>query len=83
MWSFATGVSGLKPIRNCRGTRDMYPRTLRVTEMVVADELASERELVKNRADKVSVAIVRGYKYVRGKGSGKELPRPEELDLFR
>ncbi|HEY5620178.1 MAG TPA: coenzyme F420-0:L-glutamate ligase, partial [Candidatus Bathyarchaeia archaeon] len=72
-----------KPIRDYRGTRDMYRRTLRVTEMAVADELASAGELVMNKADKVPVAIVRGYKYVKGKGSGKELLRPEELDLFR
>ena len=81
--NFAIGVSGLKPIRDYRGTRDMYRRTLRVTEMAVADELASAGELVMNKADKVPVAIVRGYKYVKGKGSGKELLRPEELDLFR
>lgn len=81
--NFAIGVSGLKPIRDYRGTRDMYRRTLRVTEMAVADELASAGELVMNKADKVPVAIVRGYKYVGGKGSGKELLRPEELDLFR
>lgn len=81
--NFAIGVSGLRPIRDYRGTRDMYRRTLRVTEMAVADELASAGELVMNKADKVPVAIVRGYKYVKGKGSGKELLRPEELDLFR
>ncbi len=81
--NFAIGVSGLKPIRDYRGTRDMYRRTLRVTEMAVADELASAGELVMNKADKVPVAIVRGYKYVKGKGSGKQLLRPEELDLFR
>ncbi len=81
--NFAIGVSGLKPIRDYRGTRDMYRRTLRVTEMAVADELASAGELVMNKADKVPVAIIRGYKYVKGKGSGKQLLRPEELDLFR
>ena len=81
--NFAIGVSGLKPIRDYRGTRDMYRRTLRVTEMAVADELASAGELVMNKADRVPVAIVRGYNYVKGKGSGKELLRPEELDLFR
>ncbi len=81
--NFAIGVSGLKPIRDYRGTRDMYRRTLRVTEMAVADELASAGELVMNKADKVPAAIVRGYKYVKGKGSGKQLLRPEELDLFR
>ncbi len=81
--NFAIGISGLKPIRDYRGTRDMYRRTLRVTEMAVADELASAGELVMNKADGVPVALVRGYKYPRGRGSAKELLRPEELDLFR
>jgi coenzyme F420-0:L-glutamate ligase/coenzyme F420-1:gamma-L-glutamate ligase len=81
--NFAIGVSGLKSIRDYRGTRDMYRRVLRVTEMAVADELASAGELVMNKTDRVPVAIVRGYEYVKGKGSGKELLRPEELDLFR
>ncbi len=81
--NFAIGISGLKPIRDYRGTRDMYRRTLQVTEMAVADELASAGELVMNKADGVPVALVRGYRYPRGRGSTKELLRPEELDLFR
>ncbi len=81
--NFAIGLAGLKPIRDYRGSKDMYRRTLRVTEMAVADELAAAAELVMNKADRVPVALVRGYKYPKGKGSGKQLLRPEELDLFR
>ncbi len=81
--NFAIGVSGMKPIHDYRGTRDMYSHTLRVTEIAVADELASAGELVMNKADKVPAAIVRGYKTRRGKGTGKDLLRPEEMDLFR
>ncbi len=81
--NFAIGVSGLKPIKDYRGTRDMYRRVLRVTEMAVADELASAGELVMNKADRVPVAVVRGYKYARGHGNARQLIRPEELDLFR
>ena len=81
--NFAIGVSGMKPIHDYKGTRDMYRHVLRVTEIAVADELASAGELVMNKADKVPVALVRGYKFRRGKGSGRELLRPEEMDLFR
>ena len=49
----------------------------------MADELASAGELVMNKADRVPVAIVRGYGYARGRGSAQQLVRPEELDLFR
>jgi coenzyme F420-0:L-glutamate ligase/coenzyme F420-1:gamma-L-glutamate ligase len=81
--NFAIGISGMKPIHDYRGTKDMYRRTLQVTEIAVADELASAAELVMNKADKVPVAIVRGYRALRGRGRVKDLLRPEEFDLFR
>jgi coenzyme F420-0:L-glutamate ligase / coenzyme F420-1:gamma-L-glutamate ligase len=81
--NFAIGISGMKPIHDYRGFRDMYHHTLRVTEIAVADELASAGELVMNKSDRVPVALVRGYRFRRGKGTGKDLLRPEELDLFR
>ena len=81
--NFAIGISGMKPIHDYRGTRDMYRRTLQVTEIAVADELASAAELVMNKADKIPVAIIRGYKAPKGQGRIKDLIRPEEFDLFR
>jgi coenzyme F420-0:L-glutamate ligase / coenzyme F420-1:gamma-L-glutamate ligase len=81
--NFAIGVSGMRPIHDYRGTRDMYRHKLHVTEIAVADELASAGELVMNKSDKVPVALVRGYTFRRGNGTGKDLLRPEEMDLFR
>jgi coenzyme F420-0:L-glutamate ligase/coenzyme F420-1:gamma-L-glutamate ligase len=81
--NFAIGIAGMKPIHDYRGSRDMYRHMLHVTEIAVADELASAGELVMNKFDKVPVALVRGYRFVHGKGTGKDLLRPEELDLFR
>jgi coenzyme F420-0:L-glutamate ligase/coenzyme F420-1:gamma-L-glutamate ligase len=81
--NFAIGISGMKPIHDYRGTKDMYRRTLQVTEIAVADELAGAAELVMNKADRVPVAIVRGYKAPRGRGRVRDLIRPEEFDLFR
>jgi coenzyme F420-0:L-glutamate ligase / coenzyme F420-1:gamma-L-glutamate ligase len=81
--NFAIGISGMRPIHDYRGTRDMYHHTLRVTEIAVADELASAGELVMNKSDKVPVALVRGYRFTHGKGTGKDLLRAEEMDLFR
>jgi len=81
--NFAIGISGMKPIHDYRGTKDMYRRTMQVTEIAVADELAAAAELVMNKADRVPVAIVRGYKAPRGRGRVKDLIRPEEFDLFR
>jgi len=81
--NFAIGISGMKPIHDYRGTKDMYRRTLQVTEIAVADELAGAAELVMNKADRIPVAIVRGYKTPRGRGRVRDLIRPEEFDLFR
>ncbi len=81
--NFAIGISGMKPIQDYRGTKDMYRRTLQVTEIAVADELASAAELVMNKSDKVPVAIIRGYTAPKGRGRIKDLLRPEEFDLFR
>ena len=81
--NFAIGVSGMKPFHDYRGTKDMYRKTLQVTEMAIADELASASELVMNKADGVPAAIIRGYKAPRGQGRGRDLLRPEEIDLFR
>ncbi len=81
--NFAIGISGMRPIHDYRGTKDMYRRTLQVTEIAVADELAGAAELVMNKADRVPVAIVRGYKAPRGRGRVRDLIRPEESDLFR
>ena len=79
----AIGVSGMKPIIDYRGRRDMFNYVLTVTVMAVADEIASAAELVMNKSDGVPVAIVKGYPYGREEGKGIELIRPAELDLFR
>ena len=81
--NFAIGVSGMKPVLDYRGTRDMYGRLLNVTEMAVADELAAAAELVMNKADAIPVALIRGYKFKPGRGSAKDLLYSEEVDLFR
>src|SRR5712692_5048826 len=81
--NFAIGVSGMKPIHDYRGTRDMYRRTLQVTEIAVADELSCAAELAMNKADKVPAVVIRDYKAPRGHGHATDLIRPEESDLFR
>jgi coenzyme F420-0:L-glutamate ligase/coenzyme F420-1:gamma-L-glutamate ligase len=79
----AIGVDGLQPIIDYRGQKDMFGYVLNVTQMAVADELASAAELVMRKSDGVPVAIIRGFNYVSAGGSARELIRPEEEDLFR
>ncbi len=80
----AIGVAGIKPIKSYIGKRDMYGRKLQVTEIAVADELASAAELVMGKSERIPVAMVRGYGFERASDATiRELLRPKKSDLFR
>jgi len=79
----AIGVAGLSPIVDYRGTQDMFGIQLNVTQIAIADELASAAELVMRKSDRIPVTIIRGVEYVKQHGSIKPLIRPKEEDLFR
>ncbi|MGQ9542620.1 MAG: coenzyme F420-0:L-glutamate ligase [Candidatus Bathyarchaeia archaeon] len=81
--NLAIGVSGMRPLIDYRGCKDMYGHRLRLTVIAVADELASAGELVMRKAEGVPVALIRGYRYKEGRGSAREVVRPREFDLFR
>ena len=79
----AIGISGIKSILDLRGTRDWSDRELDVTEVAVADEIASAADLVMGKADGVPAALVRGLAGLEGSGRGSDLVRPVDEDLFR
>jgi coenzyme F420-0:L-glutamate ligase/coenzyme F420-1:gamma-L-glutamate ligase len=80
----AIGVSGIAAVVDLRGTPDTQGRTLQVTEVAIADEIASAAELVMGKARAVPVAIVRGLDPGwRRDGSVRELIRAPADDLFR
>lgn len=79
----ALGLDGLRPVIDYRGSKDMFGYVLNVTQMAVADELASAAELVMRKSTGIPVVLVRGFEYSPGKGSAKDLIRPKEEDLFR
>lgn len=79
----AIGAAGMLPLHDYTGQRDPAGYILRVTVMAVADELASAAELVMGKLKRVPAAIVRGYEYLKGTGSAKDLVRPPQMDLFR
>jgi coenzyme F420-0:L-glutamate ligase/coenzyme F420-1:gamma-L-glutamate ligase len=80
----AIGVSGIAAVVDLRDTTDALGRVLQVTEVAVADEIASAAELVMGKSANVPVAIVRGFDptWLRD-GSVRELIRPTNEDLFR
>jgi coenzyme F420-0:L-glutamate ligase/coenzyme F420-1:gamma-L-glutamate ligase len=79
----AIGLAGLSPIVDYRGTQDMFGNQLSVTQIAIADELASAAELVMRKSDRIPVAIIRGVEFVKDDGSIKPLIRAKEEDLFR
>lgn len=78
----ALGVAGFGPVLDHRGRFDTAGRELNVTEVAVADEIAAAAELVMTKTAGVPVAVVRGLRLV-GEGSGADLVRPAQEDLFR
>ena len=80
----AIGVAGIAAVVDLRGTPDALGRVMQVTEVAVADELASAAELVMGKSSGIPVAVVRGAdpSWFR-EASVRELVRPPQEDLFR
>ncbi|MDP8950070.1 MAG: coenzyme F420-0:L-glutamate ligase [Actinomycetota bacterium] len=79
----AIGVSGMDPLADYRGQRDLHGYPLEASILAVADELAAAAELVMGKTGGIPVVIVRGYPYERDSGTGRDLLMPPERDLFR
>ena len=80
----AIGVCGVAAVVDLRGATDALGRELMVTEVAIADEIASAAELVMGKAAHVPVAIVRGLDASWfGDGSVRQLIRSPQDDLFR
>lgn len=80
----AIGVAGIAGVVDLRGTEDALGRTMQVTEVAVADEIASTAELVMGKSSGIPVAVVRGVdpSWLRD-SSVAELVRDPQNDLFR
>ena len=81
----AIGIAGVAGVVDLRGTEDALGRTLMVTEVCVADEIAGAAELVMGKSAGVPVAIVRGVdpSWLRDGSVAAEVVRPHHEDLFR
>jgi coenzyme F420-0:L-glutamate ligase / coenzyme F420-1:gamma-L-glutamate ligase len=81
----AIGVAGIAAVNDLRGTHDTQGRELQVTEVCIADELASAAELVMGKASGIAAAIVRGVPghWFRDGSVADEIVRNPSEDLFR
>jgi coenzyme F420-0:L-glutamate ligase/coenzyme F420-1:gamma-L-glutamate ligase len=81
----AIGVAGIAAVVDLRGTDDALGRAMQVTEVAVADELASAAELVMGKSAGIPVAVIRGVdaEWLRDASVADEIVRPPQEDLFR
>ncbi|MBV8166523.1 MAG: coenzyme F420-0:L-glutamate ligase [Alphaproteobacteria bacterium] len=80
----ALGAAGLPALADLRGRPDLFHRALQTTEVGVADEIAAAASLMMGQADEGRpIVLVRGLSFERHTGSGQELIRRRELDMFR
>jgi coenzyme F420-0:L-glutamate ligase/coenzyme F420-1:gamma-L-glutamate ligase len=79
----ALGVAGMPAMVDYRGMDDDFGRTMVGTVVAVADELAGAAELLMNKTDRVPAVVIRGYRAAGEPGTGGQLIRPAEEDMFR
>ena len=79
----AIGVAGIPAIVDHRGTPDTFGKTLEVTEVAVADEIAAAADLVMGKARRIPAVVMRGLELPLQDGSASDLVRDPSDDLFR
>jgi coenzyme F420-0:L-glutamate ligase/coenzyme F420-1:gamma-L-glutamate ligase len=80
----ALGVAGIPAMIDYRGRPDDFGMPLQATLVAIADELAGAAELLMGKTRRVPAVIVEGLDELdAAPGTGQELVRPSELDLFR
>jgi coenzyme F420-0:L-glutamate ligase/coenzyme F420-1:gamma-L-glutamate ligase len=78
------GAAGIPALLDRRGAPDLFGRPLRVTEIAVADEIASAASLLMGAAaEGVPVVIARGLALSGPEAPGRALIRDRATDLFR
>lgn len=81
----ALGVSGISPIKDQRGEKDLYGKELQSTMIGQADNLASAAQLVMGEGNEgIPVVIIRGFNFsFDKKATISPILRDSESDIFR
>lgn len=80
----AIGAAGLPSLIDLRGQPDLFGRTLEVSIVGFADEIASAASLLQGQAAEASpVVVVRGLDWSASEANAAELVRPPQEDLFQ
>ncbi|MCE7737483.1 MAG: coenzyme F420-0:L-glutamate ligase [Candidatus Heimdallarchaeota archaeon] len=83
--NIAIGTAGIPAMKSEIGKKDLFGYEMRVSEIAIADEIASAAELLQGQTDEASpIIIVRGYDInFEGPRSAKYLNRPKDERLFQ
>jgi coenzyme F420-0:L-glutamate ligase / coenzyme F420-1:gamma-L-glutamate ligase len=80
----AIGAAGLPALIDLRGRPDLFGRTLEVSILGFADEIAAAASLLQGQADEAQpVVVVRGLRWTAPDAPAAALVRSPEEDLFR
>jgi coenzyme F420-0:L-glutamate ligase / coenzyme F420-1:gamma-L-glutamate ligase len=80
----ALGAAGLPSLLDLRGRPDLFGRTLQVSVVGLADEIAAAASLLMGQAaEALPVVIVRGLTWRAEPSPARSLVRPAQEDLFR
>ena len=80
----AIGVAGLPALIDLRGRPDLFGRTLEVSVIGFADEVAAAASLLMGQADEAApVVLIRGLRWSAPESTAASLIRPSNEDLFR
>ncbi|BAP61153.1 coenzyme F420-0:L-glutamate ligase [Methanococcus maripaludis] len=80
----AIGVSGVCGLWDRKGEKDLFGRELKTTEVGIADELAATASAVMGQSNEgIPLVIIRNAPVPFTNGTGKELIRKKEEDVFR
>jgi coenzyme F420-0:L-glutamate ligase/coenzyme F420-1:gamma-L-glutamate ligase len=80
----AIGVSGINPILDMRGKKDLYGYDLQTSIIGQVDSLAAAAQLVMGESNEgIPIILIRGYDFEFNKNSTiKSILRKKEIDLF-
>lgn len=80
----AIGAAGVPSLVDRIGSTDLFGRQLKVTEIAVADELASAASLIMGQGDEgLPAVLVRGFRTASPDRPASALIRDRERDMFR
>ncbi|MGQ9623818.1 MAG: coenzyme F420-0:L-glutamate ligase [Candidatus Bathycorpusculaceae bacterium] len=81
----ALAVAGFKPVKDCRGRRDLYGKKLVITQHAVADNLASAAHLLMGEAaEKIPIVLVKDAPVIFDDGAYgiEEMAMPHSKCIF-